>query len=98
VLGEPSVAYLLDINTGEKKYISDSKFEGMGLRSLRDIVYTEDKKYVYNFEQKGPFYNSQSVNSSIIAPRSVLINEIELIKSDKKPDKKPYVPHPYFNK
>lgn len=98
VLGEPSVAYLLDINTGEKKYISDSKFEGMGLRSLRDIVYTEDKKYVYNFEQKGPFYNSQSVNSSIIAPKSILINEIELIKSDKKPDKKPYVPHPYFNK
>lgn len=98
VLGYPVIAYLLDINTGQKRYISVSKFEGIGLRSLRDIAYTEDKDFVYNFEQRGPFYNSQSVLSSIISPRSILVTEVELVKSDKKPEKKPYLPNPYFKK
>lgn len=95
---EPVIAYLIDINTGKKTYLSPLKFDGINLRTLRDIVYTEDKYFVYNFKQRGPFYNSGEIFSSIVMPRSILISEVELIKSDKKPEKKPYVPHPYFEK
>jgi len=47
--------------------------------------------------QRGPFgYSSGEVCSSIIVPRSILVGEVELIKSQERPEKKPYVPHPYF--
>jgi len=97
LLGDPEIAYLLDIETGKKTYITASIFDGISLRTLRDILYTEDTDYVYNFMQRGPFgYRSGEVCSSIIVPRSILVGEVELIKSQEKPEKKPYVPHPYF--
>ncbi|MEF3280537.1 MAG: hypothetical protein K6357_06185 [Elusimicrobiota bacterium] len=98
ILPGPLIAYFIDINTGEKTYLTPLKFEGISLRALRDIVITEDKDYVYNFYEKGPFYNSDSIPVSIICPRSILISEIEVVKTDIKPEKKPYVPHPYFGK
>ncbi len=95
---QPLIAYLLDIRTGEKKYLTNVKFDGMGLRTLRDIIYTEDKEFVYNFNQMGPFYYSDTVPSSMVVPRSILISELEVVKSNLKPDKKPYISHPYFGK
>ncbi|MBP7795175.1 MAG: hypothetical protein KA059_00140 [Elusimicrobiales bacterium] len=97
-LPPPSIAYLLDIKTGKKEYLSPSKFDGISLRALRDITYTEDKEMVYNFLERGPFYYNDAVPASIVCPRSVLVSEVELIKSDVKPEKKPYISRPYFER
>lgn len=96
-LPSPLVVYLLDIKTGEKRYLTNVDFEGVTLRMLRDIDFTSDKKYVYNFFQQGPFYYSSSVLSSLIIPEKFFVREVEIVRSHNKPEKKPYVEHPYFS-
>lgn len=92
----PLVVYLFNVKTGDKRYLTNVEFEAATLRMLRDIEFTSDDEYIYNFFQRGPFYYDSKVLSSIITPSKIFVREIEFIKSHNKPNKKPYIPHPYF--
>lgn len=95
-LPAPLIIYLFNLKTGEKKYLTNIEFDAATLRMLRDIEFTSEEEYVYNFFQKGPFYYDSKVLSSIVTPREILVREVELIKTQNKPNRKPYIPHPYF--
>ncbi|MBU2530135.1 MAG: hypothetical protein KKD35_03755 [Elusimicrobia bacterium] len=98
-LGDPILAYKLDLKTKIESPLSIVEFEGLTMRALRDIVLTSDKSKVYNFYQSNPFaYSSGRYPTSIIAPEAVLVGEIELKKTNNKPDKLPYLKHPFFSK
>ncbi|PIS47886.1 MAG: hypothetical protein COT17_01185 [Elusimicrobia bacterium CG08_land_8_20_14_0_20_51_18] len=98
LIGDPVLAYKLNLKTMKRTPINISEFDGMGLRALRDIAATGDEKMVYNFYQSDPYsYTGGQYSTSIICPSSILIQEIELKKTDKKTDKKPYLPNPYFS-
>ncbi|NLI10706.1 MAG: hypothetical protein GX447_08145 [Elusimicrobia bacterium] len=98
-LGNPILAYKLDLKTGKETPLNISEFEGIGLRALRDIEAVSSKNQVYNFYQRGPYsYSASAVPTSIICPQDILIREIEIKKTQDKPEKKPYLKHPYFTK
>ncbi|MCX7905704.1 MAG: metallopeptidase TldD-related protein [Elusimicrobiales bacterium] len=96
-LPKPLVVAVLNIKTNEIKYLTNIDFESVSLRMLRDINFTSDKRYVYNFFQKGPFYYSKSIPSTIVVPEKIFVREVEFIRSHEKPQKKPYISHPYFS-
>ncbi|GAB4029872.1 MAG: hypothetical protein Fur0012_04860 [Elusimicrobiota bacterium] len=99
MMGEPVLAYKLDLKTGKRTPLNLSQFDGIGLRALRDIEAASDKDIVYNFYQGDPYsYANSSVPTSIICPSALLIREIELKKTEEKPEKKPYLDHPFFGK
>ncbi len=98
-LGDPVLAYKLDLKTKRETPLSRVEFEGITLRALRDIVLTSDKSEVYNFFQGNPYgYSGGRYSTSIISPFAILVGEIELKKTDEKPDKLPYLKHPFFDK
>jgi TldD protein len=98
-LGNPVLAYKLNLKTKAESPLSIVEFEGLTMRALRDIVMTSDKNNVYNYYQSNPFaYSSGRYSTSIISPNAVLVGEIELKKTDNKPDKLPYLKHPFFSK
>ncbi len=98
-LGDPVLAYKLDLKTKMESPLNIVEFEGITMRALRDIVLTSDKSEVYNFFQSNPYtYSGGIYPTSIISPSAVLVGEIELKKTDKKPDKLPYLKHPFFSK
>ncbi|MGC8867108.1 MAG: metallopeptidase TldD-related protein, partial [Elusimicrobiales bacterium] len=94
----PVVAYIMNLKSGEKRYVTNIDFEDPGTRILRDILFTSEKEYVVNFFEKGPFYNSSSVAASLVVPEKIFVREIGLVKSQDKPQKKTYIPHPYFGR
>lgn len=95
IIGDPVLAYKLDVKTLKETPINISDFDGIGLRALRDIVATSNEYFTYNFYQEMPYvYSNGSVPSSIVMPKSILIQEIELKKTDKKPDRMPYMTRP----
>lgn len=97
-LPKPLVAWIFNFKTGEKRYITNVDFESTGLRILKEIEFTSERDYVYNFFEKGPFYNSPSLPASVIVPEKIFIREVEIVRSNTKPQKKPYISHPYFKK
>jgi hypothetical protein len=99
LLAGPVLAYRVSVKDGAETAIGLSEWAGVTFRALRDIVLVSDKDYVYNFFQPGPFYyNRGYVPASIVAPSALLVQEMELKPVDSKPDRKPYLPHPYFEK
>ncbi len=98
LLAAPVMVFKVDVKTGKETLMRNAKFSGVTLRALRDIVATSAKRHVYNYYQLGPYKASGrgQVQASIVHP-SVLVAEMELKKSDKKPDKLPYLKHPHFN-
>ncbi|OGS44388.1 MAG: hypothetical protein A3J79_04290 [Elusimicrobia bacterium RIFOXYB2_FULL_62_6] len=96
LLAKPALVYKVLVKDGSEELINGAEFTGVSFRALRDIVLTSDSHYVYNFYQPGPLYYSRGyVPASIIAP-SILVQEMELKKTEQKPDRQPYLPHPYF--
>ena len=96
VLAEPIVAHKVYVADGRKEQVRGADFSGVTLRALRDIVAASKKSEVYNFYHLGPYrYSRSTVPASIVAP-SVLISEMEMKKTDKKPTRPPYLPHPSF--
>jgi len=96
ILAKPVLVYKAYVKNGAEELINGVEFEGVNFRALRDIVLTSDDHYVYNFYQPGPlFYNRATVPAAIVAP-SILVQEMELKKTVQKPDRLPYLPHPYF--
>lgn len=97
LIGDPIIAYKLDIKTKKEIPLDVSEFDGIGFRALRDIMATDNMYLVYNFNQKEPFYSGNYIPTSIICPKTILIQEVELKKTEKKTEKKPYLKNPYFN-
>lgn len=96
LLARPALVYKVYVKDGSEELMNGTEFAGVSFRALRDIVLTSDGHYVYNFYQPGPLYYSRGyVPASIVAP-SILVQEMELQKIEQKPDRQPYLPHPYF--
>jgi len=90
---DPVVAYKVYSRDGREEPLRGVEFTGAGLRPLRDIVAASKEMYVFNF-----YHGSNgrtSVPASIAAP-SILVREMEVKKTERKPDKLPYLKHPYF--
>lgn len=96
LLSPPAMIYKVYVKDGHEEPVRGLVFGDVTLRALRDIVAASKERFVYNFYQLGPVQrNRGGVPASIVAP-SVLVQEMELKPTDKKPDKLPYLPHPYF--
>ena len=74
---------------GREEPVHGIEFTGVNLRALRDITAVSKETFVHNL--------GWSVPGAIITP-SLLVQEMEIKKSEQKPEKKPYLPHPYFGK
>ncbi|MCM2266821.1 MAG: metallopeptidase TldD-related protein [Elusimicrobiales bacterium] len=99
LLAGPVLAYRVSVKDGSEKVIGGSDWAGVTFRALRDIMLVSDKDQVYNYFQPGPFYyNRGFVPASIVAPDALLVQEMELKPTEAKPDRQPYLPHPYFAK
>lgn len=96
ILAAPVLVYRAYVADGREELVRGAQFSGVTLRALRDIVSASDKNYVYNFYQLGADrFNRGQVQASIVAP-AVLVSEMELKKTEKKPEKLPYLAHPHF--
>lgn len=74
---------------GHEEPVHALVFSGLGLRSLRDIAYASRELSVNSLSWSPP--------ASLICP-DILVREMEVRRTSGKPPKKPYLPHPYFNK
>jgi len=74
---------------GREEPVHGIEFTGTSLRALRDITAVSKETYVYNLDWSTP--------GTIVTP-SILVQEMEIKKSEEKPEKKPYLGHPYFTK
>lgn len=74
---------------GREEPVHGIEFTGVNLRALRDITAVSRETTVQDL--------SQGVSASIVTP-SILVQEMEIKKTEDKPEKKPYLPHPYFGK
>ncbi|MFH1725714.1 MAG: metallopeptidase TldD-related protein [Elusimicrobiota bacterium] len=97
VLAAPVMLYKVDVSNGREELVRGARFTGVSMRALRDVLAAGDRRHVYNYYQLGPYKSSRGqVQASIVHP-SVLLGEMELKKTDKKPDKLPYLKHPHFD-
>jgi len=95
IIAEPVMVYRVDVESGEETLVRDVEFNAVTLRALRDIVAASSEQHVYNLAKPGPFRSSAAMLSSIVHP-SLLLSEIELVKSESKPSRTPFLPHPFF--
>lgn len=99
LLAAPVLAYKVSVKDGSETLIGGSEWTDVSFRALRDILLASDADQVYNYYQPGPFYyNRGYVPASLVAPAALLIQEMELKPTDRKPDRQPYLPNPYFEK
>ncbi len=89
----PVSAYKVSVADGREEPLKGLEFTGTGTRPLRDIVAVSAERSAFNF-----YHYSQGhglVPASIVAP-SILVVEMEIKKTEKKPDLLPYLKHPFF--
>lgn len=96
LLAAPVLVYEVDVETGEERLVRDAVFSAVTLRALRDIVAASNEQHVYNLAKPGPFASSATSRASIVHP-SVLLSEMELVETERKPSKPPYLKHPFFD-
>jgi hypothetical protein len=97
LLAGPVLAYKVSVKDGSETVLGVAEWAGVTFRALRDILLVSDAEYAYNYYQPGPFlYNRGYVPASIVAPGALLVQEMELKPTENKPDRQPYLPHPYF--
>jgi predicted Zn-dependent protease len=82
-------AYKVYTSDGREEPVHAIEFIGASLRALRDIVAVSKEMKVYNMAWTPP--------ASLVAP-SILVQEMEIKKTEDKPDLKPYLEHPFFAK
>ena len=87
-LYEPFSAWKVYLD-GREEPVHGIEFTGTSLRALRDITAVSKETYVYNLGWTTP--------GTIVTP-SLLVQEMEIKKTEEKPEKKPYLSHPYFAK
>jgi len=84
----PFEAYKVYTADGHEEPVRGFEFSSRSTRALRDVLAASDELYVSNRDYNGvPF--------SIVAP-SVLVQEVELKKTEVKPEKFPYLSRPDF--
>ncbi|MFA6028650.1 MAG: metallopeptidase TldD-related protein [Elusimicrobiota bacterium] len=98
LLAAPVLAYKVDVKTGKEELLRSAQFSGVSLRALRDIALASDRTLVYNYYQLGPYKVSRGQTQASIVSPDVLLAEMEFKKTDRKPEKPPYLKHPYFDK
>lgn len=99
LLAGPVLAYKVSVKDGSERLLGPADWTGVTFRALRDIQLVSDEDYIYNYYQPGPFfYNRAFVPASLVAPAALLVQEMELKPTENKPDRQPYLPHPYFEK
>ncbi len=96
LLSAPVLVYEVDVATGKERLVRDARFHSVTLRALRDILAASDRKHVYNLAKEGPFRSSSAFRASIVHP-SVLLSEMELTRTERKPSRLPYLSHPSFD-
>lgn len=97
LLAPPVRLFKIYVKDGREEPLRNMEFSGVTLRALRDIAAASAEKTVYNYYQQGPYrHQNGNVLASIVTP-SVLLTEMELKKTKKKPEKLPYLKHPYFD-
>jgi len=96
LLAPPVLVYEVDVETGEERLVRDAVFNAVTLRALRDIVAASNEQYVYNLAKPGAYASSATSRASIVHP-SVLLSEMELVETERKPSKPPYLKHPFFD-
>jgi predicted Zn-dependent protease len=89
----PVRAYKVYAADGREEPLSGVEFVGAGFRPLRDIVAASKEMYVFNFLHGSN--GRTAVPASIVAP-SILVQEMELRKTERKPERMPYLENPYF--
>lgn len=77
---------------GHKETVYGLKLNELTPRALRDIVAAGDDPHVVH-SPVGPYENPNFPTQSVVTP-SLLIEEMELVPDDIKPDKKPFVKRP----
>jgi hypothetical protein len=95
LLSDPVLVYEVDVESGEERLVRDAEFDAITLRALRDIVAASEVQHVYNLAKSGPYASSATVLASIVHP-SILLSEMELVETQTKPTKPPYLAHPFF--
>jgi len=95
LLSSPVLVYEIDVASGAERLVRDAKFNAVTLRALRDIVAATSDQHVFNLAKPGPYRGSATSRASIVHP-SVLLSEMELIKTEEKPSRPPYLEHPFF--
>ncbi|HAF96469.1 MAG: hypothetical protein A2021_05835 [Elusimicrobia bacterium GWF2_52_66] len=80
-------AYKVYASDGREEPVHAIEFIGAGLRALRDIVAVSKEMTIYNMAWTPP--------ASLVAP-SIIVQEMEIKKTEDKPDRKPYLDHPFF--
>jgi predicted Zn-dependent protease len=88
-LSDPFIAYKVYVKDGREEPVHGIEFTGTSLRALRDIAAASKELYVY--------YPSWNPPGTVIAP-SILVQEMEVKKTENKPEKRPYLRHPYFDR
>jgi len=99
LLAAPMLAYKVSVKDGTETLINGEEWSGVTFRALRDIMLVSDDEQVYNYYQPTPFlYTRGYAPASLIGPGALLVVEMELKPTDAKPDRQPYLPHPFFEK
>jgi TldD protein len=93
ILSSPTIAYKIDVETGQTDLIRGLDFASITPRILRDIVATGDEHYIYNFLHRDIEGNVYPM--SVITP-AVLIEEVDMETREVKPKKLPILEHPNF--
>jgi hypothetical protein len=83
------------VSTGEERLLRDARFASVTMRALRDVVAASESRHVYNLAKRSPYRSNASLSASIVHP-SVLLSEIELTATERKPSRLPYIAHPHF--
>ena len=78
---------------GKEEPVRSLVFSNVTVRVLRDILQTSDKQYVYNYL----IGNNYEMPASIVCP-AILVEEMELKKSEEKIKKPPILPSPLTEK
>jgi predicted Zn-dependent protease len=78
---------------GREEPVRNLQFNNVTVRILKDIQQTDDQAYVYNYLVG----NDYEMPASIVAP-SILVEEMELKKSEEKVKKPPLLPSPLAEK
>jgi len=88
-LTPPLEVYRVWVKDGKEELIRGAEFEAVTVKTLKDISQTADDYYVHNFL----LGHDDQLPTSIVAP-SILIEEMELKKTEAKATKPPYLKSP----
>lgn len=86
--GEVNFAWRIYTADGRKEPVYGLRLEGVTTRSLRDVLAAGADEEVSVFTD-----NTTMLSFAVIAP-SVLVDEIEILPTQRKPDRAPFVPLP----